>query len=537
MLTMKYILYARKSSESEDRQVLSVDSQIQELKALAKRNGQQIVAVLQESMSAKDPEKRPVFEEMVDRIKGGEAQGIICWKLDRLARNPVDGGTIQWMLQRGDVTHIQTADRSYYPSDNVLLMSVELGMANQFIRDLSQNTKRGLRAKAAQGHYPGYSTIGYMHDPLVPKGKKYIIPDPERFSIVQRMLRLIIDGEANPPQALKVATEEWGLRSRLGNKLPQSTIYRIIKDPFYAGYYEYPKASGNWFDGLHEAMITRSEYDTLQAIMKRPSRTRPKTLIFAYTGLIYCGECGGMVTAEIKRKVLKNGEIRIYIYYHCTKRKNPNCTQKCITEEELESQLVAILKRVELPEDFSEWVIKQLELMNRQSAENRQAILRDLQANYQNCTKRIDTLIDMRTSEAITSEEFDTKKVQLLAEKERIHELLNDKDRDVNQTVVRTETIIRLAEQATLKLKTGSILEKKRLVSQLCSNLTLLDNKLTLEVEKPFSIAERLATEVHAIAEGLEPQKDRSQSDLIAEKLVDSDNWLPRLDSNQRPIA
>lgn len=73
---------------------------------------------------------------MIEKLHAGHIQGIICWKLDRLFRNPVDFGQINWMLQNSLIKHLQCSDRSYYPEDNVLLMSVEQGMANQYIRDL-----------------------------------------------------------------------------------------------------------------------------------------------------------------------------------------------------------------------------------------------------------------------------------------------------------------------------------------------------------------------------------------------------------------
>ena len=143
----KYFLYARKSTESEDRQVASIDSQIDHMKKDAEREELKMIEILSEARSAKVP-GRPVFNEMIQRIRRGEAQGIICWKLDRLARNPVDAGQISWMLQQGLIQHIRTHERDYYPSDNVLMMSVEFGMANQYVRDLSVSVKRGMRDKA-----------------------------------------------------------------------------------------------------------------------------------------------------------------------------------------------------------------------------------------------------------------------------------------------------------------------------------------------------------------------------------------------------
>ena len=131
-MTNNYFLYARKSTDVEDKQVRSIEDQLAVLRALAKEQNISIVREFVEKQSAKMP-GRLVFNEMMERVEKGEAQGILCWKLDRLARNPVDGGQISWMLQRGIIAHIQTHERSYKPTDNILMMSVEFGMANQYI--------------------------------------------------------------------------------------------------------------------------------------------------------------------------------------------------------------------------------------------------------------------------------------------------------------------------------------------------------------------------------------------------------------------
>jgi site-specific DNA recombinase len=189
---MKYFLYARKSSESEDRQVASINSQIDELKALAKRQNISIVKLYREEKSAKSP-GRPIFNAMLDRIQNGEAQGIICWKLDRLARNPVDGGRISWMLQKSVLHHIQTYERDYQPSDNVLLMNVEFGIANQFILDLSSNTKRGLRSRAKEGWFPGLAPIGYLNNRHKDPSKTPIYVDIERFSLMKKLWSALLE--------------------------------------------------------------------------------------------------------------------------------------------------------------------------------------------------------------------------------------------------------------------------------------------------------------------------------------------------------
>jgi len=128
---MRYLLYARKSSESDDKQAQSIDDQLKELRLLAVQRGLSVVAELTEAKSAKTPGARPVFAEMVSRLQNGEAQGILCWHVNRLFRNPVDFGTLSWMLQTGALQEIHTPSQVHRCGDNVLLLSVENGMANQ----------------------------------------------------------------------------------------------------------------------------------------------------------------------------------------------------------------------------------------------------------------------------------------------------------------------------------------------------------------------------------------------------------------------
>src|SRR3989344_3197252 len=182
---MRYFLYARKSTDTEDKQVLSIEAQLSELRAIAKRDALDVVDEFIEKRSAKTP-GRPVFEEMMRRVEKGEAQGVVCWKIDRLSRNPVDSGRISWMLQQGAIAKIATHDRVYLPHDNVLLMSVEFCMANQYIRDLSVNVTRGLRQKARMGIYPSTAPLGYLNDPYT----KTIVVDRRKAPLVRKAFEL-----------------------------------------------------------------------------------------------------------------------------------------------------------------------------------------------------------------------------------------------------------------------------------------------------------------------------------------------------------
>ena len=223
----KYFLYARKSTDVEDKQILSIDAQLAELHALAKREQLNVVEVFVEKKSAKMP-GRPMFGEMMARIQKGEAQGIVCWKIDRLARNPVDGGQIQWLLQNGNIAHIQTHDRSYYPADNVLMMSVELGMATEYIRQLSANTSRGLKHKARMGIYPGVAPFGYQNDPAT----KTVVVHRKNAKLVKKMFDLYASGNV-PLYRLSDMLEKAGILSRGNIRINIARMSFIFQNPFY----------------------------------------------------------------------------------------------------------------------------------------------------------------------------------------------------------------------------------------------------------------------------------------------------------------
>jgi len=358
---LRYFLYARKSSESEDRQVQSIEDQVQRLKQLAENLNLGIKKIVTESKSAKKPDNRPLFEEMMRRIENGEAEGILCWQINRLSRNPIDSARIQWLLQCGILKSVQTIDKEYLPDDNTLLFSVESGIANQFIIELRKNTQRGIQSKLEKGWLPNLAPLGYLNN----KEFRTIEKDPERFRLVRKMWSLMLTGNYTTPQVLEKANKEWGFRTRKfkrtgGSELSGSGIYKIFTNPFYTGIIEY---AGRQYEGKHEPMITLQEYDRVQALLRRKGTPRAKKHQFAFTGFIRCGECGCLYIAQTKTKYIKiTGEIRSYTYYHCTRRKKDiQCSQrKNIREEELERQIEQELEKYTILPEFRELALEVL---------------------------------------------------------------------------------------------------------------------------------------------------------------------------------
>ena len=535
---IRYIIYCRKSSEAEDRQVLSIESQISELKKLAEKLNLSVVDIFTESQSAKSP-GRPLFNEMIKKINQGKAEGIICWKLDRLARNPLDGGQIIWMLQKAIIKHIQTFDKGYYPEDNVLLMSVEFGMANQYVLDLSKNVKRGLKTKAERGWYPAPAPLGYLNDKTKERGKREIVKDPDRFELVKKMWELMLTGNYTPPKIAAIANNEWGFRTPKGRPLLRSTIYRLFTNPFYYGWFEYPVGSGNWYKGSHEPMITQEEFDRVQILLGRRGKPRVKKHNFAFTGLIRCGECGAMITAEEKNQIIcssckfkfssnnraecpkcktsiekmKSPTILHYVYYHCTKRISPDCTQGSVEVKELERQIDQYLTNIHISEEFKNWAIKYLKEENEKEVSSRENIFASQRKAYDSCLKKLENLFQLKISplnsdgSLLSDEEYAKQKAELMKEKARLEEILNDTEGRVEKWLETGEKVFNFARYARYWFKNGSSQEKAQILQALGSNLTLKDKKLLIELKTPFRAIGQVVKEVPEAKYRFEPKK------------------------------
>ncbi|TSC55240.1 MAG: recombinase [Parcubacteria group bacterium Greene0416_79] len=383
---------------------------------MAKDENLNIAQEFIERQSAKKP-GRPVFNEMLARIEKGEAQGIISWKLDRLARNPVDGGQISWFLQQGVIRHIKTHDRSFYPTDNVLMTSVEFGMANQFILDLKTNTKRGLDAKAKRGDYPGRAPLGYINDSRI----KLVAVDKKKSKIVRRAFELYAEGNWRLEDAANFFAEN-GIKTKGGNPMKRDNVSYLLSNPFYIGLFRY---TGELHEGNHEPIITKQLFDKVQAALKARSKppSSPANHPQALCGAIRCGTCGMMITAEHKIKRQKNGNVHEYTYYRCTrKNKAVRCSEPPIREEMLDRQLSNLLKKYAMPADWAAELTKMSERDEKEAAQSTTALVQEARGEIQGISQKLQRLLDAYLDQDIEQETYRSERAGLLLRKKSLEE-------------------------------------------------------------------------------------------------------------------
>ncbi len=477
-----YFLYARKSSESEDRQVQSIEDQVNRLKELARSFNIEIKEILTEAKSAKKPNFRPVFSDMLKRIEKGEANGILCWQINRLSRNPVDSGTLSWMLQQGVLQCIQTIDRKYLPDDNVLLFSVESGMANQFIIDLRKNSRRGMEGKAQRGWLPSQARVGYQNDLL----QHTIVKDPERFDLVRKMWDLMLTGNYTPPQIRRIANNEWGFRTKKrkrkgGDEISNAAIYKLFTNLFYTGMFEW---AGVTYQGNHPPMITLEEYDRVQVILGKRGKPRAKNHEFAYTGIIYCKDCGSMYTACEKTKIVKStGGLKTYVYYFCTKKKRGvKCLHaKPVRLEDLEEQIEAEIEKYTILPEFRQWALDILAKQNNTEINDRAKVYEMQHASFTETQKELDNLTRMRYKDMIDDETF-VKESNILKDKiAKIKDALRQTETRAEKWLELTEKTFHFATYARSAFLNGNSRQKREILTALGWNFSIKDKKLLIE--------------------------------------------------------
>jgi DNA invertase Pin-like site-specific DNA recombinase len=440
-----------------------------------------------EAKSAKKPNNRPIFDEMIQKIEDGEADGILCWQINRLSRNPIDSGKLQWLLQQGTLKSIQTIDRQYLPDDNALLFSVEAGSANQYILDLSKNAKRGILRKLESGWKTGVAPMGYLND----KENKIIIKDPERFNLIRKMWDLMLTGSYTPPKILDIANKEWGFMTRKskrmgGNPLSRSSIYKIFTNLFYAGIIENNKAQ---YEGKHEKMITLEEYDRVQILLGRKGKPRPQKHEFAFTGSIRCAECGCLYTAETKQKLIKStGEIKKYTYYHCTRRrKDIKCSQrKSIREDNLELQIEKEIEKYTILPEFLHWALEGLNKKNDTEIENRTKIYEMQHEALTQAQKELDELTKMRYRLLIDDDTFLKEKNEIQAKITQLQNKLRETEARAERWLELTEKTFNFATYARKAFVTGGLELKKEILMALGRNPIIKGGKLIIQPNEWF---------------------------------------------------
>lgn len=540
--TLRFVIYRRKSSEDDSRQVQSLAGQRAEIKALIERHRLNVVKDIHESRSAKEP-GRTGFNEMIALLKSGQANAILCWKADRLARNLIDGGEITHQISNGGIKAIITPNGNHFPQDSTLPLLFEFGIAHQFVRDLSSNVKRGMLQKCQQGWYPGIPPIGYANDTTNVIGERTIKTDTQRLDKVKRLWHLLLYEGKTVGEIARTASSQLRLttlpRRKTGGKVvSRSTIYNMFHNPFYSGRFQ---INGLWYDGKHEAIITWEEFERAQKLIKsrnvHGSMKGKKPIDFDLRGSIRCGECGCMVVGERKKKTYKNGRTTHYEYYHCSwRKKNYQCRQKSIQGDDAKDQLSSLIEAVTVPNQYLELALKHLEASRCQEKDRRleahQILIRQQESHFRGL-KHLDDVYFSSENHGyviLSTESFVLRKKNYQKELDELKEKIENFDHYQKKTLDLTVETFEFCRRLKQHFESATPERKVQILQVLGSKVALKDKEISLELKKPFEIIKH---GLKSKSLTFEPTSKSLQKGSKGINETSCSFWLPRLDSNQ----
>jgi site-specific DNA recombinase len=491
--------------------VKSIEDQVKILRELAASQHDEIVEVVTESKSARLPNSRPEFERIVKLVERGKADGILCWSLNRLARNPIDSAKISWLLQTEVLKAVRTPERTHVPEDNVLLMCFENGVANQFIIDLRKGVLRGIESKLAKGEYPGKAPEGYMNDPY----SRTIEIDPERFPILKEAWAKLIAKTHTVADVLKFLNEDCGYRTvkrrKLGGqKLSESAVYRLFSNPFYTGSFMH---NGTMYSGKHTPMVTPEEFEGVRKWIRR-TRIKPHNHLneYAYTGLVKCGNCERSITASISCGKSKRGR---WVYYFCNSRKGA-CNTRYIREWQVEQAFESYIRRTTITAFFKAAVMEELEKWVIRELGTTRAILDSQERTLRLFEQKLEELFEMRLQKLIDDDQFRQRQAVMQQQIVRLRAQrisLAENSQRIRSTVSRFMDFRLTAYRDYL---TGDVQRRKELARSLGFEYTMYNGRLRIKMN-PL-----LALKQPAIFERVEPLKTTilsTKSDLVGREL------------------
>ncbi len=416
----KYILYARKSTDTEDKQVLSIDAQLAELRKFARDNKLVVIDELIEKQTAKSP-GRPIFNSMLARIQNGEANGILAWHPDRLARNSIDGGQIIYLLDQTSLNFLRFPVFQFEnTSQGKFMLSIMFGQSKYYVDNLSENTKRGLRARVRNGDFPSQAPFGYLNDTRT----KTIVLDKRYSPLVKELFERYARGDQTM-ENLAYFLQENGAITSGGKTFKDDKVKNILQNPFYYGHFLY---NGELHEGRHTPIISKALYDKVQQVIETRGHTQKQTKpTTPFLGLLRCAECGMGITAETKTKTQKNGNFHSWTYYRCSRKKRAiKCVEPPIREKDLLPQLSALLGEYEMSDNIYTFMTDKMSQDEQAESVGNLSMLDDLRTQISRLNAKQKILLDSYLDQDIDRQTFLAKKSEILSEKKSLEESLSN---------------------------------------------------------------------------------------------------------------
>lgn len=474
---MKAILLARVSSK-EQEEGQSIPAQERRLREYAQRRGLIVDEVFKITESSTKDTRRE-FEKILARIrKSRETLALVADTIDRVQRSFKESVVLEDLRKDGkvEIHFIREGLVLNLKSNSADILRWDMGVmfARSYVLQLSDNVKRSKEQAAKNGIWIGLAPLGYMHV-VGEDGEKTIISDPERAPLIKKLFDLYATGNYSLLKLQKEA-ESMGFRSKKGRKIAKSVINEILKNPFYYGMMQ---TKYGLTKHQYQSLIPQELYERVQNIAtgyhKKPHKSVSQP--FALRGLITCGQCGCLVTPEIKKKR--------YVYYSCTNAKG-NCKRVYVREEPLIATLLAYFDHIALSEKQIAEVTSYLKEIHESKAKFHIESLEALRKEQDRLQRRLNQIYDDKLDGLIDEKMYLERVSTYKARQAEIVQQMDRHEKADKNFYITANLVMNLAMRAREIFKSSEVDEKRQLLDLVFQNLEFKDGSLSLSVREPF---------------------------------------------------
>ena len=494
MKRKRFAALARVSSREQEREGFSLDVQVDALTNYATKINGDVVKLFRIAETASKTAERKTFKALIAYLKenASELDGVLFYKVDRAARNLFDYVELERLEQDHGLAVIYVAQPTENSPAGRLQRRILANMASFYTEQQSLDVCEGIERRVQNGLPPSKPSFGYRNVRL--DGRGLVEIDPMDGQKVRRIFHLYAY-ENHTLDSLVRQLEAEGIEYRLGRReFPRSSIYKILRDRAYIGEVFF---RGHWHPGSFEAIIDRTTWDRVQALLGGKSY-RAYELTYS-GGLIRCGHCGNFITGESKTKQAKDGE-REYVYYRCTHYNEPDHPRVRLSEAKLDKMMLGIFDSLRLKHDeVRDWFGSMLRKVVRIDQKDTSAKIGDLQRQVALLRKQHDELLNLRLMQEIDPDTWATKSTELRDREARLSLEIEACGRDRHEGADLAVRAFELSQSLAEKWVAADYAEKRQYLEIVLLNLTLLDVSLVPEWRKPFNI----------LAEGLSVQWSR----------------------------
>ena len=471
----KAIIYARVSSKEQEKEGYSIPAQLKLLNDYAYSNG---VLVVKEYVDVETAKKagRANFKEMISFLQShDDVKTVLVEKTDRLYRNFKDYVTLEDLdLDIHLVKEGETLNRNSR-SHVKFIHGVKLLMAKNYIDNLSEEVKKGMREKVAQGGFPNKAPIGYFNN----KETRRVEIDNQKAFYIKEIFELYATGKYSLNILREKCLKDGFVTRKSEKRISKSNLEYLLKNVFYTGHFRW---CGDVHKGTHEPIISGELFNKAQEAFKIHNKPVKKGIgkkEFAFGNLLKCGHCGLSITAEIKKNK--------YIYYRCTGFRG-KCGQPYVREEDLRRKFGNVVKAIQIGEEKLEWLREALKMSHLDEKAYHGKKIKELQARYNKFQNRIDQAYVDKLDKKI-SEDFWLVKTQDWKKDQEDVALRLKAHQNANMNYMWDGLkIMELAEKAYALFMKQDAFEQARLLKIILSNCDLNDGNPCPTYSKPFDL-------------------------------------------------